>query len=425
MGRAGSTGVADEAYDALPTPVFHVHNERLLYANPAALEMLEADASDDVVGRSIFDFVHPIDRVRIVTRLKRLENKARRYFGIEMLIRTCHGELRGVTVSAVAASPPAQGIIVVAMDVTRHRMKTYLRETERNIVRLFENTTDIYYRIDAEGKLLMASPAVERILGYRADELLGQDSSLFYADPNDRNALIEVLMRDKAIADYEVRLRGKQGQLVDVSVSSHALFDEEGNYIAVEGVIRDLTERKQLERRLRVLATADELTGIRNRRVFFEHAASALQRARRHRRPMVLMILDIDWFKRINDRFGHLGGDRALRAFAQTAGLELRDIDLFGRLGGEEFGVVLEDCPLGEARAVGERIRARVASLSLDMGEGVSLLMTVSIGATLSGQADARIEALLERADRALYLAKQSGRNRVQWDIPGPQPAGM
>lgn len=420
MGDSMTVGDAENlAFDGLPVPVVRVRGAVLRYVNPAALEMLEADSPDAVLGRSILDFVHPLDHVRIAKRLSRLEYKARRYRGVEMLIRTCRGELRGVSISATAASLPEDGVVAVAVDITRRRMKTYLRETERNVVRLFENTTDIYYRIDAQGKLLMASPAVERILGYHCDELLGRDSSLFYADPKDRDALIEVLLRDKRIADYEVRLRGKQGQLVDVSISSHALFDDEGNYIAVEGVIRDLTERKQLERRLRVLATADELTGICNRRVFFERATAALQRTQRQRRPMGLMILDIDWFKKINDRFGHLGGDGALRAFAKAVGSELRDVDLFGRLGGEEFGIVLEDCPVSEAQTVGERIRVCIENLWLTPREGEQLRMTVSIGATACQAEDVRIEALFERADRALYQAKQAGRNCIRWEGEG------
>lgn len=404
-----------DVFDDLPAPVVCFSEGTIIYANEPAAALLGAPTTGEVIGSSIFDFIHPLDRIRIANRLRWLKPRKGAYPVIEMLIRTRQGDLRGVSASARTSNRLRQGIVAVLMDITHRRLKTYLQETERNIVRLFENTTDIYYRIDAQGKILMASPAVERILGYRSDEMLGQDSSVFYADPDDRERFLSVLRRDKSVADYEVQLRSKHGALVDASISSHALYDEAGNYIAVEGVIRDLTERKQLERKLHVLATTDELTGISNRRIFFELATQALHRASRHGRQLVLLILDIDWFKEINDRYGHLGGDEALRAFTLAVKDELREIDLFGRLGGEEFGVVLEDCPPHEGESVGQRIRLRVEGLQVSPRDGEILRMSVSIGATCNRLQDARIESLMDRADQALYRAKSDGRNCLRW----------
>lgn len=404
-----------DVFDDLPAPVVCFREGTIIYANEPAAALLGAPTTSEVIGSSIFDFIHPLDRIRIANRLRWLKPRKGAYPVIEMLIRTRQGDLRGVSASARTSNRLRQGIVAVLMDITHRRLKTYLQETERNIVRLFENTTDIYYRIDAQGKILMASPAVERILGYRSDEMLGQDSSVFYADPDDRERFLSVLRRDKSVADYEVQLRSKHGALVDASISSHALYDEAGNYIAVEGVIRDLTERKQLERKLHVLATTDELTGISNRRIFFKLATQALHRASRHGRQLVLLILDIDWFKEINDRYGHLGGDEALRAFTLAVKDELREIDLFGRLGGEEFGVVLEDCPPHEGESVGQRIRLRVEGLQVSPRDGEILRMSVSIGATCNRLQDARIESLMDRADQALYRAKSDGRNCLRW----------
>jgi diguanylate cyclase (GGDEF)-like protein/PAS domain S-box-containing protein len=306
---------------------------------------------------------------------------------------------------------------IVFMDITRRRLNTHLQETERNVRRLFANTTDIYYRIDAEGKVLMASPAVERVLGYRPEEVVGCDSTMFYADPGERQVLIEKLAADGHVSDYHVRVVGKDGGLVDVSFSSHALYDDEGNYIAVEGVMRDITERVTLERLLRQLAATDELTGISNRRTFLEHATQALRRWQRHRQPLALLIVDLDWFKQVNDRHGHLYGDEVLKRFTDTVRTELRDIDIFGRLGGEEFCVVLERCGVREASEAAERFRARVEAMELTAPDGSPLRLTVSIGATASQPSDRRIEELLSRADRALYAAKHGGRNRQEWDL--------
>lgn len=408
------------ALSCLPAGVVRLDGEVLGYANPAALAILEADDATQLLGRPGLEFIHVLDRARVSALFRRLGRQGGANPSIECQVRTCRGNLRAVSVSSAADAPMDDaGVWVVFMDITRRRLKTHLQETDRNIRRLFANTTDIYYRIDAEGKVLMASPAVERVLGYRSEEVVGCDSTDFYADPNERQALIAQLAADGQVSDYHVRLLSKDGELVDVSFSSHALFDDEGNYIAVEGVMRDITERVRLERMLRQLAATDELTGIFNRRTFLEQAAQALRRWQRHRQPLALLIVDLDWFKRINDRYGHLYGDEVLKRFAETVQAELREIDLFGRLGGEEFCIVLERSGVREASEVAERIRARTEALELIAPDGSRLCLTVSLGATISRLPDRRVQELLERADGALYAAKQGGRNRQEWDIDG------
>jgi diguanylate cyclase (GGDEF)-like protein/PAS domain S-box-containing protein len=404
-----------EALRCMPAGVVRLDGEVLDYANPAALSILEADEDAQVLGQPALDFVHILDRARLSVLLRRIGRQDGAKPGVECQIRTCRGNLRAVTMSSAAGDGADGAAWIVFMDITRRRLNTHLQETERNIRRLFANTTDIYYRIDAEGKVLMASPAVERVLGYRPEEVVGRDSTVFYADPGERQALLEKLAADGHVSDYHVRLVGKDGGLVDVSFSSHALFDDEGNYIAVEGVMRDITERVTLERLLRQLAATDELTGIANRRTFLERATQALRRWQRHRQPLALLIVDLDWFKRINDRHGHLYGDEVLKRFTDTVRTELREIDIFGRLGGEEFCVVLERCGVHEATEAAERIRARVETMELTAPDRSRLHLTVSIGATCVQPSDRRIEELLSRADAALYAAKQSGRNRQEW----------
>ena len=401
-------------YEPLPTAVFILQRETIAYANPLALELL-GGVSEEVVGRVAYDFVHPLDRTRIQRRLERLLAGYEADKGAEIRIRTLQGDVR--VVSARAKLVDAQGRMLAAVtDITPQRLKSYLRETERNIQHLFKNTTDIYYRIDAQGKVLMASPAVERILGFSCESVIGRDSSEFYADPMERDALVEALLRDGNVSDYEVTLRHKDGAPVHVSISSHALLDDDGNYLAVEGVMRDISERKRLETKLRELAVRDELTGILNRRAFLGKAEEALRRAHRHGRPLAFMILDIDWFKQINDRFGHLAGDYVLRRFADTVAGCLRDIDHFGRLGGEEFGLLLDRCEMQQAREVGERIRDAVSRLQLRYKASI-ITLTVSTGATLSEPGDECVETLIDRADKALYSAKREGRNRVVWNV--------
>ncbi|MGZ8287806.1 MAG: diguanylate cyclase [Telluria sp.] len=168
------------------------------------------------------------------------------------------------------------------------------------------------------------------------------------------------------------------------------------------------------DRDMALLATTDSLTGLVNRRAFFERTEAARVLAARMRKPISLMMLDIDHFKTLNDRFGHACGDEALCVFAQTSMGVLRDNDLMGRLGGEEFALALPGTDLAGALQAAERLRAAVERAVLPK-HGYS--MTVSIGVVLVDP-DEHINAALARADHALYQAKSGGRNRVECGEP-------
>jgi diguanylate cyclase (GGDEF)-like protein len=163
---------------------------------------------------------------------------------------------------------------------------------------------------------------------------------------------------------------------------------------------------------MQLLATTDCLTGLANRRAFFEQAESARLLATRLRKPIALMMLDIDHFKQLNDRFGHASGDEALVLFADIARRALRDHDIMGRLGGEEFALALPGTDLDGALQAAERLRIAVNQAPL-ITSGSGYKMTVSIGVVLIEPGEA-LTAALARADHALYAAKSGGRNRVE-----------
>jgi diguanylate cyclase (GGDEF)-like protein len=164
------------------------------------------------------------------------------------------------------------------------------------------------------------------------------------------------------------------------------------------------------------LATTDFLTGLANRRAFFEHAESARLLAIRLRKPITLMMLDIDHFKQLNDRFGHATGDEALVVFADTSRKVLREHDIMGRLGGEEFALALPGTELDGALQAAERLRVAVSEAAL-ITSGSDFRMTVSIGVVLIDPEET-LTAALARADHALYAAKTGGRNRVETGVP-------
>jgi two-component system cell cycle response regulator len=163
------------------------------------------------------------------------------------------------------------------------------------------------------------------------------------------------------------------------------------------------------------LATTDFLTSAYNRRHFMQLAGAELSRAGRYGRPVTLMMLDIDFFKRVNDERGHAAGDEALKAFVNLIRDVLRDQDRLGRMGGEEFAVVLPETAQDAAVVVADRLRSRLAVLEIPVGGGGPLRLTTSIGVAECKLRDGEgLEAGLSRADVALYRAKALGRNRVE-----------
>jgi diguanylate cyclase (GGDEF)-like protein len=171
--------------------------------------------------------------------------------------------------------------------------------------------------------------------------------------------------------------------------------------------------KERTEYRHKTAALVDPLTGVANRRAFLQDGETQLKRQTTDPRPTAVMLLDLDNFKSINDRFGHAVGDRVLEMFADVASSSLRHADLFGRLGGEEFAALLRDATSERALAVAEQIRTEFAAAAREV-QGQPIAATVSIGVVISHDAVLDLSALLAQADHALYRAKDSGRNRVE-----------
>ncbi|MHB1102562.1 MAG: PleD family two-component system response regulator [Devosia sp.] len=164
------------------------------------------------------------------------------------------------------------------------------------------------------------------------------------------------------------------------------------------------------------LAVTDELTGLYNRRYFDRHLALMLEKAREQERDMALMLIDMDFFKAVNDTHGHDSGDAVLREFALRLRRSIRGVDLACRFGGEEFVVLMPDTDYRQAQNVAERVRTAVAERNFDMGASQALSVTVSVGVALNESEHDTPEMILKRADVALYRAKREGRNRVVFD---------
>jgi diguanylate cyclase (GGDEF)-like protein len=179
-------------------------------------------------------------------------------------------------------------------------------------------------------------------------------------------------------------------------------------------VLRDIGDKRDLIDQRRKSVFCDELTGVANRRAFFEAAELELTRNRRTPRPTALVLFDADHFKRINDRHGHPAGDAVLRQLGAALSLTFRQVDVVARVGGEEFAVLLPSSTLAAAAAVAERLRRLVESQPA-MFEGAPIGCTVSAGIAAIDEGETLdLDTLIKRADQALYAAKAKGRNRVE-----------
>ena len=174
----------------------------------------------------------------------------------------------------------------------------------------------------------------------------------------------------------------------------------------------EIVQRKSIEKDLVNLAITDHLTGVNNRRHFFDEAQKELSRSTRYARPIVFLMIDIDYFKKINDRFGHAVGDDVLKAMAVKCIASFRKTDIFGRVGGEEFAAVLVELGPKKAFDVADRLRKDLSNLVINT-ESEPVTFTVSIGLTTVTTNDASLEEIIKRTDKALYEAKRRGRNCV------------
>lgn len=191
-------------------------------------------------------------------------------------------------------------------------------------------------------------------------------------------------------------------------------FDEDDRETLTDlaAIVMDELELRLANRELAVLAQTDPLTGSLNRRTFFSLSEREIGRRRRTGCDIAVLVLDIDHFKKINDTYGHSAGDRVLAQFADQIGQTIRVQDVFARLGGEEFGLILPDASLNQAIETGERLRRIVEQTPIHTDAG-PIKITVSMGAAMVKPGEASVESALQRADQALYRAKHCGRNRV------------
>lgn len=263
--------------------------------------------------------------------------------------------------------------------------------------------TPVYYT-NEHGLYAGCNRAFETMLNIDSNALAGSD---VHFDKTVSDILSERTCRN------ETTVTDASGRTLHVIHHRAPFFDSDGIKRGVVGTVLDITDRKLLEKKLLQRATCDGMTGLANRSQFFEIGEKEIKRAERFAQPLCVLMIDIDKFKAINDRFGHAYGDKAIVAVASVCQDTMRSIDIIGRIGGEEFAVLLPETELEGARILAERLRAAVAALRVDIDTGEVISLTISIGITALQSDDKSLDDILRRADSALYDAKHLGRNRI------------
>ena len=304
------------------------------------------------------------------------------------------------------------------------------RRAERDLrlsAAVLANTGEGVVVMDARGIIQSVNPAFEHISGYRAAEVAGKGVQTLYEKENKEGVYQGVLDALAGAGSWqgEIWSRRKNGERYPQEVSVNVLRDDSGKPLHFAAIMRDNTAQRQLEDRLNEMASMDGLTAIPNRRQFDETLRREWTRAQREKQPLSLVMADLDFFKRYNDRYGHLAGDECLRRVASALrnGVK-RPADLAARYGGEEFALVLPATDEAGAQHVAGQVNAAIHDLRIAHEDsGVSRVVTISAGhATLIPLAGMAMHELIKRADNALYQAKHGGRNCVRAAPAEPEP---
>ncbi|MFV1923037.1 MAG: CHASE domain-containing protein [Methylotenera sp.] len=259
-----------------------------------------------------------------------------------------------------------------------------------------------------------------KMIGYELKELepISINTWLKFVHPKDAQISEALLAKhfsgESAYYECEARMKHKDGHWVWVldrgKVTS---WSPDGMPLLMSGTHQDINERKQLEFELKRQAHLDPLTGLSNRRHFLVQGDVELSRAIRSNSKLSVLMLDIDFFKKVNDSYGHQAGDSIIQALAKACQDTIRKINVIARLGGEEFAIILPGTNAYDAILVAERLREFVANMEVTIPPNLSIKVTISIGISTLDNNFTNIDTLLNQADKALYEAKKTGRNKV------------
>jgi diguanylate cyclase (GGDEF)-like protein/PAS domain S-box-containing protein len=401
--------------DHLQDAVFVIENGRFLFVNDRTARLF-GWAKHDLIDHPFQDFVYKDDRSLVLERYAARQRGEPTPDEYSFRIVSKDGDVRDVKmrVGTVLSEEGTVTSLGSLQDITeQQRTRLALQHTQEDIASILANMSDVFYRTDMRGIVTLMSASSCDTIGYSPEEMIGKPLSDFYFNPADRDKVVNAFIEAEGRSiQVESLLKHKDGSPVWVSTNAYIRYDSDNTPVCIEGIARDITERKQMEEQLAELVKYDHLTQLYNRRQFLHEGARQVEIAHRYNRSLSILVLDLDWFKRINDNHGHDIGDRALTHFARIFRETFRKSDILGRLGGEEFIALMPETQLCDARELAERLRSELLATPLKH-EGKPIPLSFSAGLTSATESDSSIEEGIKRADGLLYRAKENGRDQV------------
>ncbi|MDD3182783.1 MAG: sensor domain-containing diguanylate cyclase [Alphaproteobacteria bacterium] len=307
----------------------------------------------------------------------------------------------------------SKALQICAFDVTNQvAMEQLMLGNEQQLRSILEILpVPIFISRRRDGHILFVNRKTCLLLQQSAGPLLRACSPEFFVEEEDRKKIHMMVDAVNDVREVEVRMKTAQGRefIAELAAINVDYSGEPAMLVSVN----DISERKKLEAELFHQANTDSLTGLSNRRFFMIQAEQEIRRARRFNRALSIIMMDLDHFKLVNDTHGHAAGDAVLETIVRASLESLRESDVMGRLGGEEFAVILPETTIEAAAEVAGRLLAHIAETAIPTTKGI-VHCTTSLGVAQLIPQDNTIDELLCRADEALFLAKERGRNRVE-----------
>ena len=400
-------------------------NGRFLYVNRAWRETLGYDEAE-IAALSVFDILDPECREHCATLFRDIAaGKISHTYEVVFVAKSG----RRIPVEGKISTDFKDGELVATRGIFRDISKRkaaedLLRDQKLLTEKLIRYSAVPIFVLDPQHRVTDWNRACEMLTGIPAERMVGTSNHwrAFYGQKRPCLADLVIDSADRHNLDA-LYASAKKSELREEGIHAEEWLDAVGGarrYLACDAVpiynhnkelvavietLHDLTERKKLEEALTRLATTDTLTGICNRGKIEESLRQETARSSRYGSPLTILLFDLDFFKKVNDTFGHSIGDQVLKEVAATVGKQIRETDILGRWGGEEFMVLCPGIVAQDAVAIAEKLRQRVEELPIGV--------TISCG--IAGcQPGESIDGLINRADKALYAAKHSGRNLVR-----------
>jgi diguanylate cyclase len=388
---------------------------RFTQVNPETCDML-GYRCEALVGRPICDVTAAVDRVRTLEILQKLARSEADRLAYESRYVHRDGSQLWVhiTLSVIRDAAGRRHHYVGIIEAIGRRKETEraLKETKEQFEQLANHIPEAFWIADIEKRaVIYVSPAFERIHGAGLDSSDPKRAWTSMLHSLDRRRVLKALRKvAETPTNVKYRIVRPDGGIRWVHARGYPIKNADGTVYRVAGTIEDITERRALEGRLQHQAHFDSLTGLPNRVLFFDRLAQALTHALRAQHSVGLLFVDLDNFKTVNDTMGHSAGDKLLAHIGQGLKHAMRAEDTVGRLGGDEFGIILPQVDKPDhARVIAEKaLAALTVPLNVD---GQRVVITGSIGLAISVGGGIDAETLVKNADRAMFRAKESGRN--------------